>query len=429
MKKFLVLALLLALAGVAGISADVRTEPIDVIVALDKSLSMVDKIGAVEEYVNTYIIDQLLIPGDYFLVVAFYGKTEIPVAMRITGEADKQKAKQAISRLVGDGRFTDIGNALDVLGTELAKLPDQNRRKHLLLITDGIQEAPPASRYYSRDGKFTHEFLENTKTIQKKGWKIEILGIGTHAGASELAESLAAGYTELSEAPTAQEFIEKTRGFLASVEITEGPALSAVQRSGPGPAPTLGLTSRGHEQPVTLELSGIRLSLPGAAGAGHPARAPAADRRSRRPAGGLPAAAAAAQAACRRVPRRNPLPLHRGEPVHSRCHAGRLSGKIPSGRAAVQLPAEPPVLAAGRGGAGAAGGLAAGAPAGPPRQGEVALPPDGGRPQARAGRQGVDASSRARPFFWRRRKARWKLPVRRALPAWPGSPRSAAGCA
>jgi len=262
MKKFLILALLLALAGAAGISADVRTEPIDVIIALDKSLSMVEEIGAVVEYVNTYIIDQLLIPGDYFLVLAFYGKTEIPVALRITGDADKQRAKQAIARLAADGRFTDIGNALDVLGAELAKLPEQNRRKHLLLITDGIQEAPPASRYHSRDGKFTHEFLENTKTIQKQGWKIEILGIGTHAGAGELAESLAAGYTELSETPTAQEFIEKTRGFLASIDITEGPALSPFNALGLGRL-RLSLTSRGHDQPVNLELTGIRLSLPG----------------------------------------------------------------------------------------------------------------------------------------------------------------------
>ena len=136
MKKFLFIMLLLALAGAAGISADVRTEPIDVIVALDKSLSMVEEIGAVVEYVNTYIIDQLLIPGDYFLVLAFYGRTEIPVAMRITGDADKQKAKQAVAALAANGRFTDIGNALDVLGAELAKLPEQNRRKHLLLITD-----------------------------------------------------------------------------------------------------------------------------------------------------------------------------------------------------------------------------------------------------------------------------------------------------
>ncbi len=262
MKKSAFLALLLALAGAAGIAADVRTEPIDVIVALDRSLSMVGKIGAVEEYVNTYIIDELLIPGDYFLVVAFYGKTEVPVAMRITGDADKQKAKAAVARLVADGRFTDIGNALDVLGGELAKLPEQNRRKHLLLITDGIQEAPPTSRYYSKDGKFTHAFLENTKTIQKKGWKIEILGIGTHAEAGELAKDLAAGYTELSEAPTAQEFIEKTRGFLASVEITQGPSLSPFNGLGLGRL-RLGLTARGYDQPVTLELSGIRLSLPG----------------------------------------------------------------------------------------------------------------------------------------------------------------------
>jgi hypothetical protein len=262
MKKSPFLAVILALAGAAGISADVRTEPIDVIVALDKSLSMVEEIGAVIEYVNTYIIDQLLIPGDYFLVVAFYGKTETPVAMRISGEADKQRAKEAIAHLVADGHFTDIGNALDVLGAELAKLPEPNRRKHLLLITDGIQEAPPASPYYSKNGKFTHAFLQNTKTIQKQGWKIEILGIGTHAGAAELAESLAAGYTELSEAPTAQEFIEKSRSFLASVEITEGPIFAPFNGLGRGRL-RLGLTSRGYDQPVTLELSGITLSLPG----------------------------------------------------------------------------------------------------------------------------------------------------------------------
>jgi hypothetical protein len=262
MKKTLILALLLAIWGLAGVTADQRSEPIDVIVALDKSLSMEEEIGAVIEYVNTYIIDQLLIPGDYFLVLAFYGKTETPVAMTITGDVDKERAKQAVARLVANGRFTDIGNALDVLGAELAKLPNPNRRKHLLLITDGIQEAPPASRYYSPDGKFTHEFLENTKTIQKQGWKIQILGIGTHAGAGELAESLAAGYTELSEAPTAQEFIEKTRGFLSSVDLTAGPTLSPFNALGLGRL-SLGLTSRGNEEPVTLEIAEIRLNLPG----------------------------------------------------------------------------------------------------------------------------------------------------------------------
>jgi len=261
MKKILIPVLLLVVFLAGGVSADQRTEPIDVIVALDKSLSMVEEIGAVIEYVNAYVIDELLIPGDYFLVLAFYGKTEVPVAIRIAGDADKQQAKRAVARLAADGRFTDIGNALDVLGAELAKLPDQGRKKHLLLITDGIQEAPPASRYYSPDGKFTHEFLENTKTIQKQGWKIQILGIGTHAGAGELAENLAAQYTELSETPTAEEFIKKTQGFLSSVELTSGPDLS-VNRLGFGRL-SLGLTSKGYSEPVTLRIAEARLSLPG----------------------------------------------------------------------------------------------------------------------------------------------------------------------
>jgi hypothetical protein len=374
MKKTLVLALLLAILGTAGVTADQRSEPIDVIVALDKSLSMEEEIGAVVEYVNTYIIDQLLIPGDYFLVLAFYGKTETPVAMTITGDADKERAKQAIARLAANGRFTDIGNALDILGAELAKLPDPGRRKHLLLITDGIQEAPPASRYYSPDGKFTHEFLENTKTIQKQGWKIQILGIGTHAGAGELAESLAAGYTELSEAPTAQEFIEKTRGFLSSVDLTAGPTLSPFNALGLGQL-KLGLTSRGYDEPVTLEVAEIRLDLPGRPG-----------QDILRGSGRLTVAPGAPLSASLPLQRRAPLRLRRGHPVHARCHARRLSGRIPAGQPAD----EPLVLAAGRHRTGGAGGRAAGAAAGAPREDPVAFPPGGGGPEAGPGEQGPD---------------------------------------
>jgi hypothetical protein len=262
MKKILVFIFLLAVFLSTDLPADQRTEPIDVIVALDKSLSMAEEMGAVIRYVNQYIIDELLIPGDYLIVLAFYGKTDVPVAMRINDEADKQKAKKAVAALIANGHFTDIGNALDALGAQLDKLPDPGRKKHLLLITDGIQEAPPTSRYYSRDGKFTHAFLQNTKTIQKKGWKIQILGIGTHARAAELASDLAAQYSEVPENPTPEQFIEKTEGFLASVQVTSGPTLAPFNWLGRGSL-SLGLKSVGYSAPVTLQVSEARLSLPG----------------------------------------------------------------------------------------------------------------------------------------------------------------------
>ena len=141
----LLLAVFFILAG-TFVNADEREEPVDVIIALDKSLSMVEEIDAVKEYVRTTIIDQLLIPGDFLTVVAFYGKTQIPISAFLKTNKEKDNLSAAISRIEADGRFTDIGNALDVLASELEKQSDPDRKKYLLLITDGKQEAPPESK-------------------------------------------------------------------------------------------------------------------------------------------------------------------------------------------------------------------------------------------------------------------------------------------
>lgn len=302
MKKFFFSALLWAVLAAAQAPADVRTEPIDVILALDKSLSMEEEISAVIEYVNNYVIDQLLIPGDYFMVIAFYGKTEVPVSMKIEGPADKERAKKAVSALIANGRFTDIGNALDVLNAEFLKLGETGRKKHLMLITDGIQEAPPSSRYYSPEGKFNHEFLENAKTIQRQGWKIHILGIGTQEQARELAQTLSAQYTELTEAPSAQELIEQTQGFLTGIEAVEGATLSPVNYFGWSRL-ALALRSKGYSEPAQVEIGEVLLSLPG-----EPAR-----NILRRPAAlEVPPDAALARRLPVQLPARLPVGTHEG---------------------------------------------------------------------------------------------------------------------
>ncbi len=83
----------------------------------------------------------------------------------------------------------------------------------MLLITDGKQEAPPGTKYYSADGKFNHELLKHTKTIQKKGWKIEVLGIGKLNKAADIAEKLSGTYVEVEKAD-ASELAEKLQIFL-----------------------------------------------------------------------------------------------------------------------------------------------------------------------------------------------------------------------
>jgi Mg-chelatase subunit ChlD len=276
MKKFTINALCtltLLLCLPLCLAADERTEPIDVIIALDKSLSMVEEIDAVRDYVNTHLVDELLIPGDFFLTVAFYGQTEIPVAVKIGGAEDKARIKEIVGGLKADGVYTDIGNALDVLGQELETKSDPERKKYLLLLTDGIQEAPPESKYYSPvKGEINHAFLENTRIIQKKGWKIHVLGVGADAEAleisreltKELAEELGGEYSELSERPTAEEILEKTGEFLGSIVIKDGVSLSRIRSKGRG---TLSFTleSKGYAETKQIDLASVILNLPGTA--------------------------------------------------------------------------------------------------------------------------------------------------------------------
>jgi Mg-chelatase subunit ChlD len=256
---FCIISLILPLSA----AADEREEPIDVIIALDKSKSMAEneKIEAVKEYVNSYIIDELLIEGDFFLVVAFYGQTEIPISTTIGSDEDRERAKAIIAQLLGDGVYTDIGNALDVLGEQVERYSRPDRKKHLMLITDGIQEAPPESKYYSPDGSFNHAFLENTKVIQMKGWKVHILGVGLGEQARELAEELAGTYTDLSEKPTVEELTEKTKEFLAALEVSGPVTMAPVDFRGRSRV-SLSVQSKGYSEDKTVEVRKILLTLP-----------------------------------------------------------------------------------------------------------------------------------------------------------------------
>jgi len=92
MRKSLIysiLSVILVLLTAFAAGADDRQEPVDIIVALDKSLSMEEELGAVKEYVNTKIVDGLLQNGDFFLVISFFGKAPIVISDFIKGEEHK----------------------------------------------------------------------------------------------------------------------------------------------------------------------------------------------------------------------------------------------------------------------------------------------------------------------------------------------------
>ncbi len=262
MNRKAIFFILLIFLEIFNLSADERTKNIDVYLVLDKSLSMVEEIGSVKAYTVTFLVKNLLIPGDTFTLIPFYGKAGVTFSGKITSPSDKIKLEKNIESIKANGHFTDIGNALDVLKKSLSQGASGTRRTYVLLITDGKQEAPPESKYYSPDHTFNHEFLKNVKIIQKKGWKIEILGIGTESAARELARDLSGNYTEISRDATPEKIAEKVGNLLGTISVDGPCTLEKPSRSGKAVL-TFTLVSKGYKKDVALTIDAIRLNAAG----------------------------------------------------------------------------------------------------------------------------------------------------------------------
>ncbi len=195
-------------------------------------------------------------------LITFYGKTELFFQTGLINEQSRLSLSSSLSQLEADGRFTDIGNALDRLNSLLShETEDSDLKRYLLLITDGIQEAPPESPYYSPDGSFNHRFLETTKEIQKKGWKIVILGIGTDTAARKVSQELDGIYKEITGTITPQRLQEATEDLIAIVTLSEYSQDMRIDREGKTTGRIL-LEGSGFSQPMSITIRDIQFEDP-----------------------------------------------------------------------------------------------------------------------------------------------------------------------
>jgi len=262
MNKKVIFFILVYFLNFFAVFGDTRTQNIDVYLVLDKSLSMVEEIDSVKDYVSEKIIREILIPGDRFTLILFYGKAVVAYSGTVSSENGKELLLKKVASIKADGHFTDIGNALDRLKEVLAESGPSSRMKYLLLITDGKQEAPPESRYYSPDHTFNHEFLKNVKVIQKEGWKIEILGIGVESAARELAEKLSGTYREVPPDATSEEIAAAVGNLTGVVAVDDGKCtIKNIKRDGKAVL-EFSLSSRGYKVPVSIEVTKIIFNSP-----------------------------------------------------------------------------------------------------------------------------------------------------------------------
>jgi hypothetical protein len=177
--KFTVLMLALSVSAFPLPAEEARGgATIDVVLLVDKSLSMRPAIDPLKKYVAGDVIGPLLMPGDRLIIETFYGKTDRLFAGTIRSEEDKARVVRSLNGIVADGRFTDIGAALDRAQADLAELGEPDKPKYVLLLTDERQEAPAGTKYYAADFKLRHPALQYVKRVDLGSFRAITVGFG-----------------------------------------------------------------------------------------------------------------------------------------------------------------------------------------------------------------------------------------------------------
>ena len=170
-----------ATMALGQLSAESRPGTMDVILLIDKSLSMAEAIAEVKAYAAGEVIEAILVPGDRLIIEAFYGKVERTFAGTIRSEADKTKAVRSLNEIAANGSFTDIGAALDRAKLDLVELGSADRPKYVHLLTDERQEAPPGSPYQATNYVLVHPALTWVKRLDLGKFRAITVGLDVEA--------------------------------------------------------------------------------------------------------------------------------------------------------------------------------------------------------------------------------------------------------
>lgn len=259
----LMLALGLPLAATAE---EARAVNIDVVLLLDKSLSMRSAIAPLKSYAAGEVIGPLLVPGDRLIIEAFYGKIERLFEGTIRSEEDKARVVRSLNAIKADGRFTDIGAVLDRAAADLAELGEPERPKYVLLLTDERQEAPKGTKYYAPDYKLKHPALQYVKRVDLGPFRAITVGFDVGARVEAQAGKV---MQLLAEIPTRDAskyppLPAGTSGGLeggAAAQGSAGPGSSAQGSAAGAGAKAQGAAAGGIGSPLVISASSLFLLL------------------------------------------------------------------------------------------------------------------------------------------------------------------------
>jgi hypothetical protein len=183
MKKILCV-LLISLVSIAA-----HSEPLDFVVLLDISESMLPYFDDTLNYLIKDILGQHLEPDDGFHLLSFADTPDIEVAFDIQASNDIDNALQRIYLLQPLGRYTDLIRALKYLQLYTAGVRSVSS-KRILILTDGIHDPPPESPFPPKADGYGDLISQIAREIQEAGWVVSLVRFPTPSAAADSSSSI-----------------------------------------------------------------------------------------------------------------------------------------------------------------------------------------------------------------------------------------------
>ena len=170
--KKLIFIFLLSAGVLFNLNAGERTMPVDMIIMIDKSLSMQDpgRFDSLQQWVLDELIGEIIINGDWISIYQFYESPEHLISIEVKGKEDAAKIIKTIREIQPNGRFTDVGKALDKIQEAINERGENGRYKVLFMLTDLEQDAPMTSKYSGKQKKFSSPYLVESRIIKHDNW-------------------------------------------------------------------------------------------------------------------------------------------------------------------------------------------------------------------------------------------------------------------
>ncbi|MBN1698706.1 MAG: VWA domain-containing protein [Spirochaetales bacterium] len=176
-----------------SVSVAVGAIPLDLIIMVDTSESMEAYFDDLVHFLITGIIEKNLQKGDVFHLIRFSDRPVHEMTQTITGTESIKAIERELYFLKQKllfGRYTDLVEAIRFTIEYAEGLTTQNNKK-MLLLTDGIHEPPPESRFAHMDPESVKAEVKKyaQSIIRKNGWSVHILRIPLNGTAVDVQKS------------------------------------------------------------------------------------------------------------------------------------------------------------------------------------------------------------------------------------------------